>query len=135
MLWVGGAAQPVHATSAGGVSLAHLPSDQLDAVLAEDLQRCTPHTVINLVVPSEQLGLVRDRGSASTREEQERGLAAIATPIRCLDGGVVAGDGSPSCVGPSSPGRRTQAALVPGRPALGRSTGADGRVRRRSGGR
>ena len=45
-----GQRSPAPATSAGRVFLAHLPPDQSDAVLAEDLQRYTPHTVINLVV-------------------------------------------------------------------------------------
>ncbi len=46
--------------------------------------------MINLVVPSEQLRLFRDRGFACTSEEHEMGLAAIAAPIRSIDGGVVA---------------------------------------------
>jgi DNA-binding IclR family transcriptional regulator len=103
-----GQRSPAPATSAGRVFLAHLPPDQSDAVLAEDLQRYTPHTVINLVVPSEQLGLVRERGSASTREEQERGLAAIAAPIRSLDGGVVA------AVPVSGPTARVSGDTIPG---------------------
>lgn len=87
--WVGQRG-PMHATSAGKVFLAHMPPDQVDAVLGEDLERYTPHTVVDPVVLREQLGLVRDRGFASTSEEHERGLAAVAAPIRSLDGGVVA---------------------------------------------
>ncbi len=87
--WVG-QRSPVHATSAGKVFLAHMPPDQLDAVLAEDLEWYTPHTVVDPIVLRKQLGLVRDRGFACTSEEYEMGLAAIAAPIRSIDGGVVA---------------------------------------------
>jgi DNA-binding IclR family transcriptional regulator len=87
--WVG-QRSPVHATSAGKVFLAHMPPDQLDAVLAEDLERYTPHTVVDPVVLRQQLELVRDRGFACTIEEHEMGLAAVAAPIRGNDGGVVA---------------------------------------------
>jgi IclR family transcriptional regulator, acetate operon repressor len=87
--WVG-QRSPVHATSAGRVFLAHLPPDQLDAVLAEDLERYTPHTVVDPVVLRQQLGPVRDRGFAATVEEHQLGLAAVAAPIRSIDGGVVA---------------------------------------------
>ena len=87
--WVG-QRSPMHATSAGKVFLAHMPPDQLDAVLAEDLERYTPHTVVDPVVLRQQLGRVRDRGYASTIDEHEMGLAAIAAPIRSIDGAVVA---------------------------------------------
>jgi IclR family acetate operon transcriptional repressor len=53
---------PMHATSAGEVFLAHMPPDQLDAVFAEDLERYTPHTVVDPIVFRTQLELVRDRG-------------------------------------------------------------------------
>jgi IclR family acetate operon transcriptional repressor len=89
MNWVG-QRSPMHATSAGKVFLAYMPPDQLDVVLGEDLERYTLHTVVDPIVLREQLGLVRDRGFASTSEEHETGLAAIAAPIRSIDGGVVA---------------------------------------------
>jgi DNA-binding IclR family transcriptional regulator len=87
--WVG-QRSPMHATSAGKVFLAHMPPEQLDALLAEDLERYTPHTVVDPNVLRQQLGLVRDRGFASTSEEHEIGLAAVAAPVRSIDGGVVA---------------------------------------------
>jgi IclR family transcriptional regulator, acetate operon repressor len=87
--WVG-QRSPVHATSAGKVFLAHLPPDQVDVVLAERLERYTPHTVVDPVVLRQQLGLVRERGFACTIDEHEMGLAAVAAPIRSIDGGVVA---------------------------------------------
>jgi len=38
----------------------------------------------------QHLALVRARGYASTMEEHEIGLAAVAAPIRTLDGNVIA---------------------------------------------
>jgi IclR family transcriptional regulator, acetate operon repressor len=87
--WVG-QRSPLHATSAGKVFLASMPPDQVDAVLAEGLERYTPHTVVDPVVLRRQLGVIRERGYASTSEEHELGLAAVAAPISSLDGSVVA---------------------------------------------
>lgn len=87
--WVG-QRTPMHATSAGQVFLAHMPPEHLDAVLAEGLERYTPRTVVDPIVLEQQLGLVRDRGFACTMEEYEIGLAAIAAPIRSIDGSVIA---------------------------------------------
>lgn len=87
--WVG-QRTPMHATSASKVFLAHMPAEQRDAVLAEGLDRYTSRTVVDPIVLEQQLGLVRDRGFAYTMEEHEIGLAAIAAPIRSIDGSVVA---------------------------------------------
>ncbi|WP_041775665.1 IclR family transcriptional regulator [Blastococcus saxobsidens] len=87
--WVG-QRSPMHATSAGKVFLAHMSPDQLDAAIAEDLERYTPHTVVDQDVLRHQLAIVRERGFASTSEEHEMGLAAIAAPVCSIDGGVVA---------------------------------------------
>jgi DNA-binding IclR family transcriptional regulator len=87
--WVG-QRTPMHATAAGKVFLAHMDPEQLDAVLAEGLETYTPHTVGDPATLKEQLGLVRERGYASTRDEYEIGLAAVGAPIRTLDGHVIA---------------------------------------------
>jgi IclR family transcriptional regulator, acetate operon repressor len=87
--WVG-QRSPMHATSAGKVFLANLPPGQLDAVLAEDLERFTPHTVVHPTRLREQLALVRRLGHAATVEEHEIGLAAVAAPVRAMDGQVEA---------------------------------------------
>ena len=87
--WVG-QRNPLHVTSAGKVFLAWLPPERLEEVLSDGLQRYTEHTVVD---PSElraQLADVRRRGYASTHDEYEIGLAAVAAPIRDADGAVVA---------------------------------------------
>lgn len=87
--WVG-QRNPLHVTSAGKVFLTWLPPEQLEEVLSDGLQRYTEHTVVD---PSElraQLADVRRRGYASTHDEYEIGLAAVAAPIRDADGEVVA---------------------------------------------
>lgn len=87
--WVG-QRTPMHATSAGKVFLAHMPPEQVDAILSEGLERYTPHTVVDPAVLGQQFALVREHGYAYTLEEHEIGLAAVAAPIRSLDGQVVA---------------------------------------------
>jgi DNA-binding IclR family transcriptional regulator len=87
--WVG-QRTPMHATSAGKVFMAHMDPEQLDALLAEGLETYTPHTIVDSSALKQQLALVRERGYASTMEEHEIGLAAIGSPIRTLDGHVIA---------------------------------------------
>jgi IclR family acetate operon transcriptional repressor len=87
--WVG-RRNPMHATSAGKVFLAHMGTGQLEDLLAERLESYTPHTIVDRAALEQQLALVRERGWASTVEEQEIGLAAVAAPIRSLDGEVIA---------------------------------------------
>ena len=87
--WVG-RRKPMHATSAGKVFLAHMETGQLEDLLAEGLESYTPHTIVDPAALREELALVRQCGWASTMEEQEIGLAAVAAPIRTLDGDVIA---------------------------------------------
>jgi len=87
--WVG-QRTPMHATSAGKVFLANMPPEQVDAILAEGLESYTPHTVIDPAALKRQLALVRERGYAWSVEEHEIGLAAVAAPIRSMNGEVIA---------------------------------------------
>jgi IclR family acetate operon transcriptional repressor len=86
-----GARTPVHATSSGKVLLAFgaLP-------MPAELRRYTPRTITD----PRKLGLeeIARRGWASTMEELEPGLNAVAAPIRNIDGTVVA---AVSASGPS----------------------------------
>ena len=74
--WVGRAA-PLHCTANGKVLLAfgaaHLPAGQLE--------RLTPHTVVEPAVLETELAAVRARGYATTLEELEPGLVAVAAPV------------------------------------------------------
>jgi len=87
--WVG-QRTPLHATSAGKVFLAHLPPDELSAVLADGLEQYTESTVTDPTVLREHLEQVRTNGYAAVFGEHEMGLSAIAAPIRDLEGEVIA---------------------------------------------
>jgi IclR family transcriptional regulator, acetate operon repressor len=87
--WVGQRA-PMHATAAGKVFMADMDPEQVDALLAQGLERFTPHTIVNPSALKRELALVRERGYACTLEESEIGLASVGAPIRTLDGRVIA---------------------------------------------
>jgi IclR family transcriptional regulator, acetate operon repressor len=91
--WVG-QRLALHATSNGKVLLAYLP----DARVVEPLERYTAHTVVDPAVLEEQLDEVRRHGYATTVDELEIGLTAVAAPVRNLDGRVIA---AVSASGPS----------------------------------
>jgi IclR family acetate operon transcriptional repressor len=87
--WVG-QRTPMHATSAGKLFLAYMPPEQVDAILADGLQKYSRHTIADPAALKEQVALARQRGYAYTVEEHETGLAGVAAPVRSLDGRVVA---------------------------------------------
>jgi IclR family transcriptional regulator, acetate operon repressor len=87
--WVG-RRTPLHATSSGKVFLAHIAADQRAACLAGPLERFTENTITSRRSLEEQLQTVRKQGYGFALEEYEIGLAAVAAPIRDLDGQVVA---------------------------------------------
>lgn len=87
--WVG-QRDPLHVASTGKVMLAHLPADRRAEYLRGPLERFTAKTITDPVELGRQLDDVRDRGYGFTLEERELGLAAVAAPIRTLDGHVVA---------------------------------------------
>jgi IclR family acetate operon transcriptional repressor len=89
MNWVG-QRTPMHATSAGKVFLSSMTPGELEQSLAGGLQRYTERTIVDAQLLTEQLETVRSQGYAQTLEEHEIGLAAVAAPIRALDGQVIA---------------------------------------------
>ena len=110
--WVG-QATALHATSSGKVLLAHLDRDLRERHLAGPLERFTPATVTDPDRLRRQLDECLATGWASTIEELELGLNAVAAPIRQHDGTVVA------AVSVSGPSYR----LTPERiPVVARST-------------
>lgn len=80
----------MHATASGKVFMAFMAEDTLQALLSTPLERYTDHTVTDTAALVAQLEKVREAGYAFTYEEDEVGLAALAAPIRGLDGEVVA---------------------------------------------
>ena len=95
--WVG-QSTPSHATSSGKVLLAHLPQVQMEALVGPELQGYTEHTITDRDALLRELDAVRAQGWACTVEEYERGLNAVAAPVRDHDGTVVA---ALSVAGPS----------------------------------
>lgn len=88
--WVG-RLTPLHATSSGKVLLAHLDATRRTELLdAAGLQRFTPATITSVSKLEKQLAAACERGYATTVEEYEQGLNAIAAPIRSHLGDVAA---------------------------------------------
>jgi DNA-binding IclR family transcriptional regulator len=87
--WVG-KRTPLHCTSNGKVLLAHLPEAERERVLAGPLERLTPNTIVDADALRFELEQVRALGFASTLEELEVGLNAVAAPVRDAGGGVIA---------------------------------------------
>ncbi|MEW2404388.1 IclR family transcriptional regulator [Streptomyces sp. NPDC046862] len=88
--WVG-QLTPLHATSSGKILLAHLPSKERAALIAEvGLKKVTAHTITAKTKLEKNLSEIREAGYAWAREELELGLHAMAAPIRNRDGKVVA---------------------------------------------
>jgi DNA-binding IclR family transcriptional regulator len=88
--WVG-QLTPLHATSSGKVLLAHQPADARKRLLdAAGLKRYTSRTVTSRRALAAELTAALDAGFATTVEEYEDGLNAIAAPVRDHTGSVVA---------------------------------------------
>ncbi|WP_158843971.1 IclR family transcriptional regulator [Saccharothrix deserti] len=86
--WIG-QRTPLHATSSGKVLLAWAEEPVLNAAL-DTLERFTPNTITSRSKLLAELDTVREQGWASTNEELEIGLNAVAAPIRGAGGTVVA---------------------------------------------
>jgi DNA-binding IclR family transcriptional regulator len=95
--WLG-SHTPLHCTASGKVFLAHLPLAKVDELLSMPLEVYTPGTINEVDALRDELLRVHERGYATTREELEEGLSAVAAPIRGPEGTVVA---SVSVSGPS----------------------------------
>ncbi|WP_203921078.1 IclR family transcriptional regulator [Rugosimonospora africana] len=88
--WVG-RLTPLHATSSGKILLAHLDAARRAELLdAAGLERFTKHTISSAAKLEKQLAAACERGYATTIEEYEQGLNAIAAPVRSHRGDVVA---------------------------------------------
>ena len=83
-----GTHSPLHATALGKVLVAYA-DDSADLVARLDLYARTEHTITDRVVFADDIRLVRDRGYATMREENEIGMQALATPVFSVDGRAV----------------------------------------------
>ena len=82
---------PLHATSSGKILLAHLDRAQRDEVLeAAGQPRLTEATITSRSALEKQLEQALTDGFATTFEEYEVGLNAVAVPVRDHTGRVVA---------------------------------------------
>jgi DNA-binding IclR family transcriptional regulator len=104
--WVG-QLTPLHATSSGKVLLAHLGAESRKRLLdAAGLTRYTKQTLTTRKALDAALKTVLSDGYATTYEEYEAGLNAIAAPVRDHTGAVV------GAVSVSGPAYRLDAARI-----------------------
>jgi len=129
--WIG-QRTPLHATASGKVLLSWMDAVALKEILASTLPHYTAQTVAEPAALEAELAAVRDRGWASTSEEFEIGLNAVAVPVRDATGDVVA------AVGVSGPSYRltiesfpeVAARLIAGSEEISARLGYFGRRRR-----
>jgi DNA-binding IclR family transcriptional regulator len=81
---------PLHATGVGKVLLAYAERKLFDEVVAQGLERHTPHTITNPRQLSRVLAAVRRQGFAVGNEEMSLGRVSVAAPIRGPADDVVA---------------------------------------------
>jgi len=77
----------LHCTAAGKALLAHLPAEESAAIVdRHGLERMTPNTITDPDRLAEALEAIRERGYATSDEEQMQGLRAVGAPVRDSDG-------------------------------------------------
>lgn len=86
-----GARYPAHATSMGRVLLAAMTEDKLNAYF----EACTPEpltskTCTDIVALRKELEIVRENGYATTVDQLDYGITALAVPVRDADGRAIA---------------------------------------------
>jgi DNA-binding IclR family transcriptional regulator len=79
-----GAVMPAHCTSAGKAMLAHLAPDELDALYppGQRLEQMTPSSIGTRDELERELQIIRKRGYATSRDESELGVSAVAAAFR-----------------------------------------------------
>jgi IclR family pca regulon transcriptional regulator len=99
-----GARYPAHATSLGRVLLAGLPDPQLDEYF-EHLQpvALTTRTVVSAEELRRKVYKARELGYATTVDQLDYGITAIAVPIRGKGGGTIAALNSSGYTGMVTP--------------------------------
>jgi len=82
---------PLHCTALGKVLLAYLPEEERKKILEEkELHRLTEKTITDKRELEKELNKVREQGFALDREENEKNVCCVATPIRNHYGRVIA---------------------------------------------
>jgi DNA-binding IclR family transcriptional regulator len=85
-----GQRRPLHSSAAGKVLLAHAPKTVVERYVTQEVDRPTPHTIVEPRRLLEELEQTRARGLAREREESWLGLASVAAGLRRHTGKVVA---------------------------------------------
>ncbi|GGO80579.1 IclR family transcriptional regulator [Nonomuraea cavernae] len=80
---------PMHPTGVGRALLAYEPDWFVQSYLARELERPTPHTIVEPGRLSRELALVRAQGYATTYEEMTLGSCSAAAPV-LVDGRAIA---------------------------------------------
>ncbi|MDO8884454.1 MAG: IclR family transcriptional regulator C-terminal domain-containing protein [Pseudotabrizicola sp.] len=124
-----GARYPAHATSLGRVLMAGLD----DAALERTLAAMTPvaltsRTVTSKVALRALVDQVRETGFATTVDQLDYGITALAVPIRCAEGHVVAALNSSGYSGMVTPDEMVANRLADLRAAASRIGAAAARV-------
>jgi len=81
---------PAHTTSTGKVLLAHLSTEEFDAILSGRLAKPTANSVTSPAALRRELNRVREQGYPGADEELEVGHVAVGAPVRNHEGRVVA---------------------------------------------
>jgi DNA-binding IclR family transcriptional regulator len=89
--WLGSGS--LHSTSTGKVFLAHMPDAEVESYLSQPLGSYTTNTITDANQLRDELKLVRERGYATSWEEEDEGVNAIAVPVRKGKNKVVAAIG------------------------------------------
>ncbi|WP_162989828.1 IclR family transcriptional regulator [Natronorubrum halophilum] len=82
----------LHCTGAGKALLAHLPADQVDAIIDDHgLPEKTSNTITDRDTLEEELQKIRNTGIAFDNEERVDGMRGVATPIQNRETGELLG--------------------------------------------
>jgi len=85
-----GIPMPIHATAAGKVLVAWKTAEEIRHLLPLRLEQFTEHTIDDVDVFLEKLGVVREHGYSVAEGELARDLFAASAPVRDSTGEVVA---------------------------------------------
>ena len=86
-----GSRQPAYCTATGKLLLAYLPEDEQRDLLSEiKFTRRAPNTITSKRALRDELAIIRGAGLATSDEELDAGLYAMAVPVRSIGGEVVA---------------------------------------------
>ena len=124
-----GARYPAHATSLGRVLLAGLSDAALEDVLARmQPVALTSRTVTDKAELRRLILRAREQGFATTVDQLDYGITALAVPVRAADGRVVAALNSSGYTGLVTPEAMVESRLADLRAAAARLSAATARI-------